>query len=85
MRALFAELPVRLHFERAVLRVPCPTPDAYVDHTAERSGPWIKAREALGPAGWDRVDADLRALVARYHRDGAVELEYLVIVGDRFA
>jgi ubiquinone/menaquinone biosynthesis C-methylase UbiE len=85
VRGLFAELPVRLHFERAVVRVPFPTPDAYVDHYAETYGPMIKARETLGPAGWERLDADLRALVARFHSAGMVEQEYVVVVGDRYA
>jgi SAM-dependent methyltransferase len=85
VRGLFAELPVRLRFRPAVVRIPFARPGDYVDYYAERYGPMVTARATLGPEEWARLDAELRALLARFHRDGAVEQEYLVITGDRTA
>jgi ubiquinone/menaquinone biosynthesis C-methylase UbiE len=85
VRGLFAELPVRLQFRTAVVRIPFAEPGDYVDYYADRYGPMVTARATLGPQEWPRLDADLRALLARFHRDGAVEQEYLVITGDRLA
>lgn len=83
VRGLFADLPVRLVFDRATARLAFPSPDAYQDCFAANYGPTIKAREALEPEAWERLDADIRALAARFYRDGAVEQEFLVVTGDR--
>ena len=85
VRGLFAELPVKLGFTRGVARLAFPSPDAYQDFFVAHYGPTIKAREALDPDAWERLDADVRALAAEFHRDGAVEQEFLVITGDRTA
>lgn len=46
-------------------------------------GPTIKAREALESDGkWEGLDAGVRALAARFYRDGAVEQTYWAITGD---
>jgi ubiquinone/menaquinone biosynthesis C-methylase UbiE len=83
VRGLLAELPVRLRFSRATARLPFASPDDYEHCFAANYGPTIKAREALDAQAWDRLDADIRALAARFYRDGAVEQEFLVITGDR--
>jgi SAM-dependent methyltransferase len=85
VRGLFAELPVRLHFEGAVARLAFPSPDAYQDFFVANYGPTIKAREVLEAEAWERLDGDLRALAGQFYRDGAVEQEFLVITGDRTA
>ncbi len=84
VRELFADLPVTLAFSGQTARFEFPSPDAFQDFFAANYGPTMRAREALEASGrWEQLDADVRALAARFYRDGAVESPYWVITGDR--
>lgn len=83
VRELFADLPVKLAFEGHTARFEFPSADAYADFFRDNYGPTIKAREALESDGkWEGLDAGVRALAARFYRDGAVEQTYWAITGD---
>ena len=79
MRELFADLPVKLAFSSHddAARVPLArTPSQ--DFFRGNYGPTMRAREALEASGrWTQLDADVRALAARFYRDGAVEYAVL--------
>jgi SAM-dependent methyltransferase len=82
VRGLFAGLGAELTFDRRVVSPRAEAPEAYVAHYERYFGPVIMARAALERQGrWDELRGEFIDLVARFHRNGRVDMEYFVIEG----
>lgn len=68
-----------LHFERGLMQFPALSPRHY-QHTTETAGPGVRLVQSLEqePAKLAAFRLEVAATVAPYHRDNAVQMEYLL-------